>query len=173
MPTVGGAFDFLIGEGPRIFGAVGSILYVGHQSCTSPWWWERFAPAVGANRLAVIDIVQRDLNSAGSITGELYLGDIRDPGAVLGGFGLVFWDEGPEHMPRDESLETILALASRHVRVLISCPWGFQKQGDDPKDPQFHHWGPLPADFEGIGMEARTFGSMFPGGHGNLIAWTK
>ena len=46
-----------------------------------------------------------------------------DP-ADITGYGLVFWDEGPEHLPRDESLELLARLATTNGHVLISCPWG-------------------------------------------------
>lgn len=172
MPTVAGAFIFLETAGPGIFGNVGSMLYVGHRKDTSQWWWRTFAPAIGAERLAVIDIVKENLLTAGSITGELYLGDIRQEDSPRD-FGLVFWDEGPEHMPREDALRTITWLAERNRRVLVSCPWGFQPQGKDRDDPEFHHWGPTAEDMVGIGMTVRTFGERFENGfgHGNLLAW--
>ena len=45
-------------------------------------------------------------------------------------------------------------------------------QGTDENDPEFHHWGPQPADFHEIGFQTATFGTMHPGGHGNLLAWS-
>lgn len=173
MPNHGDAFDFLTREGPSIFGTVGSMLYVGHRHDTHPWWHRTFAPLVGATRLAVVDIDPHNLGTARHITDELYLGDIRSP-QLPTGFGLVFWDEGPEHMAKEESLALCQLLAGRNRRVLVSCPWGFQPQGTDPSDPEFHHWGPMPEDFDTIGWTARTFGVMFDGraGHGNLIAWS-
>lgn len=172
MPTRGEAFDFLLNDGPAVFGrSVGSMLYVGHRSDTHPWWWQTFAPAVGISRLAVIDIEPSNLQSANAITKELYHGDIRTF-AAASGFGMVFWDEGPEHMEKAMSLETLKWLAGRNEHVLISCPWGYQAQGSGPSDPEFHHWAPMPADFEEIGFVTRTFGQMFPDGHGNLLAWT-
>ncbi len=182
MPATGGAFDFLAGEWAEEFRAKGptSMLYVGHRSDTSPWWWQVFAPACGITRIAVIDIVRDNANTAQHITGEIYVGDVRDLALVPSGFSLVFWDEGPEHMPRDESLHMIQRLAAVHDRVLVSCPWGFQRQGSGPDDPEFHHWGPEPADFQSIGMRSRCFGVHFEAhpegghssGHGNLVAWT-
>lgn len=173
MPTRGEAFEFLTREGPAIFGNVGSMLYVGHRHDTHPWWHQTFAPSIGASRLAVIDIDRGNLATAQSITNELYLGDIRQSDSPRD-FGLIFWDEGPEHLPKDEAFRTIKFLGERGARVLVSCPWGFQKQGDDPHHPEFHHWGPLPEDFLAAGMSVRTFGTSFdvgPNG-GNLIAWT-
>ncbi len=146
------------------------MLYVGHRGDTHPWWHDTFAKRIGASRIAVIDIDKGNLQTAAHVTSELYHGDIRQNDCPRD-FGIVFWDEGPEHLPREESLEVIRWLAERNRRVLISCPWGYQQQGAGPSDPEFHHWGPQPADFESIGMTARTFGTEFPGGHGNLIAW--
>lgn len=152
------------------------MLYVGHRSDTAGWWHERFAPTVGASRLAVIDIDRTNLHSAQHITGELYLGDIRQSDRPRG-FGLVFWDEGPEHLPKEQAIEMCRLLAQENDHVLISCPWGFQKQGSDPKDVEFHHWGPEMEDFQGLGWQVRTFGEKFKfdgggsSGHGNLIAW--
>lgn len=174
MPTVGAAFSFLDVEGPRIFGSsVGSMLYVGHRSDTSGWWHERFAPSIGATRLAVIDIDKANLESAQHITKELYHGDIRQTDAPRG-FGLVFWDEGPEHLPKEQALEVCRMLAEENDHALISCPWGFQQQGNDPRHPEFHHWGPEIEDFQGIGWNVRVFGTKFAETgpcHGNLIAW--
>lgn len=149
------------------------MLYVGHRDDTHPWWYKTFAPAIGVTRLAVIDVNGRNLASAGHITDELILGDIRQTD-VPRDFGLIFWDEGPEHLPREDALKVIQFLGEKGARVLISCPWGFQKQGRDPLHPEFHHWGPFPEDFEGIGMSARTFGECFnvSDAGGNLIAWT-
>lgn len=149
------------------------MLYVGHRGDTHPWWHQTFAPAIGVSRIAVIDIDRGNLMTAQHITSELYHGDIRQSDCPRD-FGLVFWDEGPEHLPREVSLELLKWLAEHNQHVLISCPWGYQPQGHGPADPEFHHWGPMPADFESIGMQVRTFGTMFDGsghGHGNLIAW--
>ena len=182
MPTTGGAFDFLAGEwatefrrrSPVLNGPNPSMLYVGHRADTSPWWHTTFAPACGIERLAVIDILEGNARSADHITKEIYIGDVRDV-KLVPSFDLVFWDEGPEHMPKQESREMIQLLERIHGQVLISCPWGYQPQGSGPQDVEFHHWGPIPGDFESIGMRTRTFGTMFDGsgvGHGNLIAWT-
>lgn len=173
MPTVGSAFNFLIENCQSIFGNVESMLYVGHRSDTHPWWHSEFAAKLGIKRIAVIDIVKTNLESANHITKELYLGDIRDKNLIKDSFDIVFWDEGPEHMKKEESLQLIQDLLKTHKKVLISCPWGYQVQGSGENDPEFHHWGPLPEDFEQIGMESHTFGTIFPNGHGNLIAWTK
>lgn len=173
MPTVGSAFDYLTENGLSIFGPCESLLYVGHRSDTHPWWYQTFAKTLGVTRLAVIDINKGNLESASHITNELYLGDIRQSDCPIG-FDIVFWDEGPEHLPRDVSLEVCRFLAEQNKHVLISCPWGYQPQGSGPSDIEFHHWGPQPDDFTSIGWTARTFGTMFTeaGGHGNLIAWT-
>ncbi len=173
MPTVGSAFDFLTEKGAEIFGSVGSMLYIGHRGDTHPWWHNTFAKVIGADRLAVVDIDRGNLGTAAHITGELYHGDIRQSDMPIG-FGLVFWDEGPEHLPKEESLALIRHLAERNRHILVSCPWGYQPQGSGPSDYEFHHWGPMPADFESIEMQTRTFGTMFTGGgigHGNLVAW--
>lgn len=175
MPTRIEAFRFLQDEGPKVFGTdVGSLLYVGHRHDTHPWWWQGFCPAIGATEIAVIDIVEGNARTAEGITKQIYVGDVRNPALVPADFGLVFWDEGPEHMARDEALQLIVDMRTRHRGVLISCPWGYQPQGSGPSDPEFHHWGPQPEDFQSIGMETRTFGEMFHDGglgYGNLIAW--
>lgn len=173
MPTRGDAFLFLQGEWAVTHGPVSSLLYVGHRSDTRPWWAEEFSRALGGPTLAVLDLSPENLQSASGITPRLYTGDVRDPAVVSERFGLVFWDEGPEHVPMSDALAGISMLASRHDRVLVSCPWGYQAQGSGPTDLEFHHWGPMPEDLESIGMETRCFGSVFPSGHGNLIAWTR
>lgn len=174
MPTVGSAFDYLTAQAPAMFGLFAkSLLYVGHRGDTHPWWHKTFAPIIGAERIAVIDIDRGNLGTAGHVTQELYHGDIRQTDAPSG-FGVVFWDEGPEHVSREDALHIIGILMQKNTHVLISCPWGYQPQGHGPSDPEFHHWGPMPEDFESIGMQTRTFGTMFdgtPGRHGNLIAW--
>lgn len=175
MPTLNESFDWLRDEGPRLFGPVSSMLYVGHRRDTHPWWHRTFAPALGVARIAVLDIVHDNLITAAGITTELYHGDVRDE-SLVPRFDLVLWDEGPEHMPRQEALDVLTALMRRHRSVLISCPWGYQPQGTGPDDFEFHHWGPQPSDFEAIGMTARVFGTEFDGrgkGHGNLIAWAR
>ena len=151
------------------------MLYVGHRSDTHPWWRTTFAERLGVTRIAVVDLQAPNLQTAAGFTSELYLGDIRGPDTTPPGFDLVFWDEGPEHVPLDDAAECIRALRARHGRVLISCPWGHQPQGTGPDDPEFHHWAPMPEHFSVLGMESRTFGEMFDGrgkGHGNIIAWT-
>lgn len=171
MPTFQGAFDYLTEHGPELFPNCRSMLYVGHRSDTHPWWHQTFAKVLGVTRLAVLDINEGNLRSAEHITKELYLGDIRQTDAPKG-FDLVFWDEGPEHLPKDVSLKLCESLAADHRHALISCPWGYQPQGRDANDIEFHHWGPMPGDFQAIGWIAMTFGTMFPHGHGNLIAWS-
>lgn len=176
MPTVGTAFQFLEREWAPARAPVGSVLYVGHRSDTRPWWAQELRSALGGPSLAVIDVVPACADSAGVHTADLLVGDVRDPAALRGRrFGLVFWDEGPEHVPREDALACLVRLMAEHRRVLVSCPWGFQPQGRDPSDPEFHHWGPEPADLESIGMETRCFGTRFSGGgvgHGNLLAWS-
>jgi hypothetical protein len=175
MPTVQSAFDYLTENCLQIFGPCTSLLYVGHRGDTHPWWYQTFAKNLGVTRIAVIDIDRGNLGSAGHITNELYCGDIRQSDAPKD-FDLVFWDEGPEHLPKNESLAICQHLAERNSRVLISCPWGYQPQGSGPTDIEFHHWGPLPEDFESIGWTAHTFGTVFTesgSGHGNLIAWSQ
>jgi hypothetical protein len=173
MPTVQSAFDYLTERGSEIFGQCESMLYVGHRSDTHPWWHQVFAKKLGVTRIAVIDIDKSNLESAGHITKELYRGDIRQDDAPRD-FDIVFWDEGPEHLPKEVSLEVCKHLSEIHRRVLISCPWGYQPQGSGPNDIEFHHWGPMPEDFQAIGWVAHTFGKMFNtvDGHGNLIAWS-
>jgi len=175
MPTVGLAFDFLAREWAPARAPVGSLLYVGHRGDTSPWWATEFRAALGGPSLAVMDVMESGLASATRHTSDLIRGDVRDPRPLAGrSFGLVFWDEGPEHVPRADALACLTRLMGEHRRVLVSCPWGFQPQGRDPADPEFHHWGPAPADFESIGMSTRVFGTRFDDrgrGHGNLIAW--
>lgn len=173
MPTVGAAFNFLEENASHLFKNAKSLLYVGHRYDTSPWWHKIFASKIGIERIAVIDIVKDNMMSAAEITKELYCGDIRDKDIIKDCFDLVFWDEGPEHMSKQESLEMMTQLSKTHKQLLISCPWGYQAQGSGPNDHEFHHWGPLPEDFESIGMITKTFGTIFPSGHGNLIAWTE
>lgn len=174
MPTTQQAFDFLGERGRELLGPCSSLLYIGHRHDTHPWWHTVLATTLGVSRIAVIDIDASNLSSANGITNELYLGDIRQSDAPTG-FDLVFWDEGPEHLPKEVSLALCQHLQERNARVLISCPWGYQPQGSGPEDIEFHHWGPMPDDFRSIGWVAHTFGMMFDGvgnGHGNLIAWS-
>lgn len=177
MPTVGTAFRFLEREWGPQRSPIGTMLYVGHRHDTHPWWATDFRRAVGGPALAVLDVASSGLSSAERHTSDLVLGDVRDRDVVgTRCFGLVFWDEGPEHVPRAEALDTLSYLMAAHRRVLVSCPWGLQPQGSGPDDPEFHHWGPEPADFESIGMEARCFGTRFDErgiGHGNLLAWSR
>lgn len=172
MPTVRGAFDYLTENCLEIFGPCESMLYVGHRHDTHPWWHQTFAKLLGVKRLAVIDINKGNLDSAAHITKELYHGDIRTSPHV-NNFDMVFWDEGPEHLPKDEAVAVCEVLSFLNTHVLISCPWGYQPQGTGPDDIEFHHWGPMPEDFETLEPRwtVKTFGTMFPGGHGNLIAW--
>ncbi len=177
MPTHGEAFTWLEQNAVSMFGpSIGSILYVGHRGDTHPWWRTTFADLIGRPALDVVDIVPGNLPTdlvAEGLLRTCFHGDIRTCEAR--DYGLVFWDEGPEHVSREDALSICTKLARDNGHVLISCPWGLQLQGSGPDDPEFHHWGPMPADFESIGFRAATFGTMFGGtqgqGHGNLIAW--
>ena len=175
MPTLGPAFEFLLEEGPKLFSGCESLLYIGHRRDTDVWWHQSFAKALGIRRIAVVDINHGNLMTAAHVTAELYHGDLRRHDIPY--FDIAFWDEGPEHLPREESLAACQFLMRRHGNLIVSCPWGFQVQGSDPGDHEFHHWGPMPRDFESIGMTTRTFGTMFEKregrstGHGNLIGW--
>jgi hypothetical protein len=173
MPSLGPAFTFLEIEGSALLGPVRSMLYVGHRGDTSPWWRTLFRDALGGPELAVIDIQAGNLQTAAPHVSRLIHGDIRTC-AEARGFDLVFWDEGPEHVPREDALLTLSGLIP-FCRVLVSCPWGYQPQGATPTDPEFHHWGPEPEDFAEIDMPSRCFGVRFHDGgqgHGNLIAWS-
>jgi hypothetical protein len=170
---MGPAFTFLETEGRPLFGPIDSMLYVGHRGDTSPWWRTTFRDVLGGPELAVIDIQAGNLQTAAPFVSRLIHGDIRAC-ADARRFDLIFWDEGPEHVPREDALLTLSGLAP-FCRVLISCPWGYQPQGSGPTDPEFHHWGPEPEDFAAIGMSSRCFGVRFHDGgqgHGNLIAWS-
>lgn len=172
MPNHGDAFNWLDEHSADLFGAVGSMLYVGHRGDTHPWWRTTFADKLARPRLTVLDVLKGNLDTAEGLADELILGDIRS--TPIAGYGLVFWDEGPEHLPKEQSLELLRVWSSQNDHVLISCPWGYQPQGSGPEDYEFHHWGPQPADFHSIGFNAEVFGIEFTGaanGHGNLIAW--
>ena len=174
MPTVQGAVNYLNENAHIIFKDTKSMVYVGHRSDTHPWWRVEFASAIGNPAISIMDIQQTNLDQSKGVVlncVDFILGDIRKPNDLKGGYELVFWDEGPEHVSKVDALVTIEMLMKKNKHVLISCPWGYQAQGSGPSDPEFHHWAPMPEDFESIGMTAMTFGTMFPGGHGNLIAW--
>jgi hypothetical protein len=175
MPSRGEAFDFLTREGPSLFGtSVGRLMYVGHRSDTHPWWHETFAPLVGADRISVLDIWQPNLASANHVTADLIHGDVLDPACVGRGPGLLFWDEGPEHVRRDQFIPWVRDMVDLGWSILVSCPWGYQAQGADGSNlSEEHLWGPTPADLEEAGLECRAFGEMFPEGHGNLIGWLR
>ncbi len=172
MPTRGEAFSFLGLRGPEILrGPVGSMLYVGHRPDTSPWWRNTFAPLIGAYRLAVLDINPEMLKSVSGI--DTHVGDVRTPD--LSGFVVVFSDDGPDHVPQLDVAPCLDRLLERNGSVLVSCPWGFQRQGSDPTDPEFHHWGPRPEDLRTMGLNVISFGSSFDDGieGGNLIGWRR
>lgn len=172
MPNHGDAFRFLDEHAADMFGAAGSMLYIGHRGDTHPWWCTTFSGLIASPRITVVDIDKGNLDTAAEHADELIHADVRN--LLITGYGLVFWDEGPEHLPRQEALDLCYKWSLDNDHVLISAPWGFMPQGSDPSHPEFHHWGPQPADFESIGFQARTFGIEFDGrggGHGNLIAW--
>lgn len=172
MPSRGEAFSFLDEHGASILGRHDRMVYVGHRSDTHPWWYQTFAPALGVSRLTVVDIFAPNLGSANHITGDLIHGDILDSSTVGHGPGLMFWDEGPEHVTRDQFMPWPRMMTGVGWDVLISCPWGYQVQGPDGANlSEEHHWGPMPADMEEAGMSWRTFGEPFPEGHGNILAW--
>lgn len=127
MPTRGDAFRFLESEGRQIFGsAVPRLVYVGHRSDTSPWWHESFGPLVGGPKISVLDIYFPNLSSAEHITSDLIHADVLTDKAE--GPGLIFWDEGPEHVTREQFQTWVPSAVERGWDVLISCPWGFQSQ---------------------------------------------
>lgn len=172
MPSLQPAFQFLEENARELFGEVRSMLYVGHRLDTHPWWRTTFSEVLGGPELSVLDIDFTNLQTAAPYTDRLIHGDIR--AIKPAGYDLVFWDEGPEHVPREEALELLRLLMSLNRHVLISCPWGYQPQGHGPDDPEFHHWAPQVSDYESIGMFGRTWGVEFDGrggGHGNLLAW--
>lgn len=172
MPTLSSAFQFLELNAKDLFGNIQSMLYVGHRGDTHPWWRTDFCSALGNPKIAVLDIDKGNLGTAAEHTSELIHADILTHETI--GYGLVFWDEGPEHVSKVDALDCLKRLASTNYHVLISCPWGYQPQGSGPSDKEYHHWGPMPEDFESIGFKTMVFGTMFNGqgaGHGNLIAW--
>jgi hypothetical protein len=175
MPTRSEAVAFLEENAHDMFGDCVSMLYVGHRHDTAPWWRTTFAGLIDSPLIDIVDIVPgnlpHDLVNEGLVR-TCFHGDILACDARQ--YSLVFWDEGPEHVPRDEALRVLARMAEMNTHVLISCPWGHQPQGSGPGDPEFHHWAPQPADFESIGFRTATFGTMFDGvggGHGNLLAW--
>lgn len=176
MPSRGDAFEFLTQEGPKLFGTnVGRLLYVGHRPDTHPWWHQTFSKVIGADRLAVLDISKENLSSANEVTGDLIHGDVLDPGCVGKGPGLIFWDEGPEHVRRDQFIPWVRDMIDLNWSILVSCPWGYQEQDWRPLGNPYeeHLWGPLPEDFAEAGLSCRAFGQPFPEGHGNLIGWLR
>ncbi len=177
MPTLNETMKFCEDLAPT-FGRVETMLYVGHRYDTNPWWRTTFRTALGNPSLDVLDVQRENLDTAGGIDGlrNLILDDVRNVPEYLTPYDLVFWDGGPEHLPRQEALDLLKAISSKHRHVLIGCPWGYQLQGKGPTDWEFHHWGPMPEDFINIGpgWQAVTHGVMFDGqgnGHGDVHAW--
>lgn len=176
MPTRADAIEFLNRNAISIFGDdVGTLVYVGHRHDTHPWWHTMLAPLVRADKLIVVDIFEKNLASANHITKHLVLGDVLDPKTIGAGSGLVFWDEGPEHVTREQFMPWPRMMLDLGWSVLTSCPWGMQMQGAEDGNPhEEHHWGPMPEDMIEAGLEVKTFGSRpFPDDHGNLIAWKR
>lgn len=175
MPSHGDAFSFLDqAANAGMFGIeTQRLVYVGHRSDTSLWWWKTFAPMIGAQRIEVLDIFHPNLRSAEWITSHLIHANVLDLNFGPGP-GLIFWDEGPEHVTRDECRTWIKRVQDEtDWDILLSCPWGYQSQGPDGSNKSEEHlWGPMPEDFTDLGLEVRTFGQPFPHGHGNLLAWS-
>lgn len=176
MPSHGQAFSFL--DSQLDAGTFGTrcphLVYVGHRPDTHPWWHQRFAKGIGAEAVTVIDIHEPSLRSADHLGFRQVHGDVLALGFGPGP-GLIFWDEGPEHVSRQACLDWVSrVLSETEWDLLLSCPWGFQEQAWGPSgNPHEEHlWGPMPEDFLELGLHVRTFGMMFPAGHGNLIAWT-
>ncbi len=154
-----------------------SMVYVGDRHDTHQWWHTTLHTALACPDIDIIDISEKNLQGSrdrhSKLVRRFIAGDVRTTELV--GYDLVLWDEGPEHVPREDALLTLSRLIMDNSHVMISCPWGYQPQGSGPDDGEFHHWGPMPDDFESIGMKVRLFGTMFDGtggGHGNLIAWS-
>ena len=158
-----------------MFGSsIGRMIYVGHRGDTSSWWHEKFAKAIGAEHLSVLDIYKPNLQTANHITADLIHGDVLDGSCVGQGPGLIFWDEGPEHVRRDQFVTWVRDMVDLGWSILVSCPWGYQAQGPDGENlSEEHLWGPMPEDLEEAGLSCRAFGQPFPDGHGNLIGWLR
>lgn len=176
MPHTKRAFDLVESLVPGVLertGPLRSLLYVGWRHDTSPWWIERFAPSIGAERVGVLEGFEKnvqDLGRRGLKVDHVIHANVLAEGVVVPGeWDIVFWDHGPEHVTIDELRAVTPKLMSACRVLLYACPWGDWPQGaNDGNTLEVHRCQPTPDDFRAMGMEAH--GLVCPGPNGEVVA---
>lgn len=158
-------FKKLLGEPPK------SMLYVGWRHDCKPWWYDYLVPALGIERVGVIEIFQNNFDDLkrqveiGRYSLTQIRGNIMDAEQLIspGEYDLIFWDHGPEHVTLDDLKKITPVLFSLCGRGLLYCaPWGEWPQGCEDGNAFEEHLSSLRVeDLEELGMGVGCTG--FPG----------
>jgi len=137
------------------------VLYVGcHPHRRSPKWLNEIKSR-GATAVDALEIFQPNVLAIREqgIFRTVYHGSIAS--GTPKKYGLIFWWQGPEHLPRYTALETLKSLAAQHIHVIAGSPHGVYEQGPEYGNPHEVHVAHfLPEDFLSIGYQAEAFGPV-------------
>lgn len=185
MPHVKAAFEKMEELIP-LFKGVGakSLLYVGWRHDCHPWWYRKFAPSLGIQKIGIVEVFPPNIADARQKASD---GNFGEPGNVdiyacdirnilesgLQDYDVIFWDHGPEHVSQADLEKTTPALKGKCKILIYSCPWGSWPQGaDGGNEHEKHMWDVEPEVFKNLGMEFCTVGKSGQVNLGEIIAWS-
>lgn len=144
-----------------------SLLYIGWRHDCHPWWWQTFCPALGIEKIGVLEIFNpnfQDLQrrvETGRMNVRPILGDARkiDEYVRAREYDVIFWDHGPEHVSLEDLNRITPLLFSTAGRMLLyCCPWGNWPQHADGNPDEEHKNSVMDWHLTALGMDVVTTG---------------
>lgn len=184
MPHVKPAFEFLDAHANEFKELVKplSLLYIGWRHDGSPWWYDKFGPAMGVTKFGVLEIFPKNVADLemkvwdGRYNVAVIEGDARKIAAFVkpGEWDVIYWDHGPEHVTWEDLKECTPKLFDVAGKMLLySAPWGDWPQGmEDGNEHEVHRNSLTLEQFQELGFyNTACFGGPSQTLEGELCGW--
>lgn len=183
MPHVKDAFDLIDRLTPNwaVF-QPRTMLYVGWRHDCHPWWHRTLAPALGIEKVTLLEVFPPNVSDAEEkiwngyfkVPTNVIQGNILEPTRYFnkGEFDVIYWDHGPEHVTKAQfDVITPILQNMRNKLLLYSCPWGDWPQGAEGKNEHERHlWSVDVKDMQDLGMSVYTVGKPGQQNLGEIVA---
>lgn len=185
MPHLKAAFDLIDGMTSTIkeMYRPKSLLYVGWRHDCHPWWYKKFCPELGIEKIGILEIHPPNKQDADAkawegifgVETKVMLGDVLEfeKHISVGEYDVIFWDHGPEHVTLEQLRDVTPRLTLSSKLLVYACPWGKWVQGPEGGNIHEEHKSYIePEDLADLKMTVSCVGSsgQNPGLEGELIA---